>query len=527
MQDKLSSFLRTRWVLLLGLIAFVCFKIPQLNFPFYCDEAWVYAPAVKTMALNGPSLMPGSIPDSYSRGHPLFFHFLGAIWIRCFGHSNIAVHAFPLFLSVVFLIALYECCLRLFGKRVAILALLLVGTDVLFFVQSSFLLPEVLVTMLAFLSLYFYSRDHLLFTGLMLAMLFFTKEGGLVFGAVMGIDAIVSFFRRKETLQRRVMRLAAVGIPVLLIGLFFLRQKAVLGWYLFPEHALLIHTDWNTFYKMFQVCLTWTFCGDKACYYLIFFIILLSLTPAVKHRDLRYLFLCLPSAVVYIFSNQYIIEHTGDVIWMVLFVLFFAVPFYCVLQLSQGLSIQSRRFLVLAGICFAAYLFYSSLSQPAYRYLLVAIILALVFLAVSINLFVTAAGSYLFYVAAVGIILIGAYGFYSDEGNTDADIESYHAMKVEQNAISYLEKEQAYDKEIAIGCFWALGQFNDTLQGFLSSNRIFSKIKHVDAGPTTDYAIFDNICSGYGYDNMVKNPGFHLAYKTREGQSWTEIYKRN
>src|SRR5437868_2860850 len=130
MQQALLSFLRTRWLLLLVLLVFVCFKIPLLHYPFYCDEGWVYAPAVKTMALHGPSLLPGAIPDSLSRGHPLMFHFLCSLWIRCFGSSNIAVHSFPLLVSVIFMFALYECCLRLFDKRVASIALLLVATRV-------------------------------------------------------------------------------------------------------------------------------------------------------------------------------------------------------------------------------------------------------------------------------------------------------------------------------------------------------------------------------------------------------------
>ena len=153
----LLSFLKTRWVLLLVLVCFVCFKIPHLYYPFYCDEGWVYAPAVKTMATHGPSLLPGSIPSGYSRGHPLLFHFLCSVWIRCFGYSNVAVHSFPLLVSVLCLIAIFEGCLRMFGGRVATVALLLVATQVIFFVQSSFVLPEVMVTMFTFLSLYYYS----------------------------------------------------------------------------------------------------------------------------------------------------------------------------------------------------------------------------------------------------------------------------------------------------------------------------------------------------------------------------------
>src|SRR4051812_20266565 len=101
-----SSFLETRWVMLMVLLVFVCFKIPHLFYPFYCDESWVYVRAVKTMVENGPSLMPGCIPDNCARGHPLLFHFLCSLWIKCFGSSNVAVHSFALLTSVLLLIGI-------------------------------------------------------------------------------------------------------------------------------------------------------------------------------------------------------------------------------------------------------------------------------------------------------------------------------------------------------------------------------------------------------------------------------------
>ncbi len=263
MPGKLSSFLKTRWVLWLVLLVFICFKIPHLHYPFYCDEGWVYAPAVKTMALTGPSLLPGSLTDYYSRGHPLLFHFLAALWIKCFGSSNIAVHSFPLFISIVFLIALFECSLRLFNRSVAILALLIVSTQVIFFAQASFVLPEVMLALFAFLSLYCYVTDRFVLTAVMLFGLFFTKESGLVYGAVIGIDAFVSLFRKGD-FRKRWFRMASVLLPAVLIGSFFVIQKVRLGWYLLPEHTGLIHIDWNTFYAMFRQGLYWSFQGHSA-----------------------------------------------------------------------------------------------------------------------------------------------------------------------------------------------------------------------------------------------------------------------
>jgi hypothetical protein len=523
----LLSFLKTRWVLLFVLLVFICFKIPHLYYPFYCDEGWVYAPAVKTMAANGPSLLPGVIPASYSRGHPLLFHFLCALWIKCFGLSDVAVHSFPLLISVLCLIAIFEGCLRMFGIRVATMVLLLITTQVFFFVQSSFVLPEVSVAMLTFLSLYYYSQDRLLLTSVMLFMLFFMKESGLVFGAVIGADALVSFFTKRGTIQTRVLRLVAVSVPAMLMGVFYMLQKAKEGWYLFPLHSSIIHTDWNSLYFWLRTCLRCIFWNDPGTSVLFIFIAMLGIIPAIRRKNVRYLVLILPAVIVYIFSNKKITDNTGDVIWVALFVLFFTIPFIQLFRFNKTLSTAAHRFLLLLGCSLGAYLFFSLLSTVTYRYLIVEIILLFIFLAVFIDAFVIAAGKNIFYLAIAGIVLIGAYAFYSDEGTDDTDLAAFHAMKVQKRVVAFLEKANAYDKEIAPGYFWGTVHFIDTTEGFLSSGRTFTKINWDVARPQTDYVVFDNVYPPNGYDDIRNNPAFHLVYRTTDGNIWAEIYKHN
>ena len=527
MIDRFSSFLATRWVMLIVVLVFICCKVPHLFYPFYCDESWVYVRAVKMVAIHGPSLMPDSIPADVGRGHPLLFPFLSALWIRCFGASNVAVHSFPLLVSVLCLISIYEGCRKLFGSRAALLALLLVAANVLFFVQAAFVFPEIMLAMFAFLSLYYYVQDRLLLTAVMLSLLFFTKESGLVFGVVAGADAFISLLRGKDSMRHRLQRLAAVVLPVSLIGLFFVLQKARLGWYLLPLHTSLVHTDWNSVYYMFREGVFWIFRGDAAHYYLVFLAMLLSVVPAIKQKNPGYLFLCLPAIVVYLLTSHEVTHGAIDVLYMLSFVLFFAIAVYCLLWFNRSMTTPARRFMVLTGAGFILYLFYLSFSLVAYRYLLADVVLLWVLLAVCIDTYITAAGRYLFYTAIAGILCIGAYAFYSDEGDTDADIGVFNAMKVQQQEIAYLEKEQAYDREIVIGCYYAIGHFTDTMQGFLSSPHVFTRVKHENVSAGTDYAIFDNVCNYNDYDGIVKNPQFHLVYKIQHGSSWGAIYKRN
>lgn len=518
------SFLKTRWVLFVVLVAFVLFKVPHLFYPYYCDEGWVYAPAVKYMAINGPGLLPGIIPSVYSRGHPLLFHFLCGLWIRCFGSSDLALHSFALTVAVVFLIVLYEGCMRLFGRRVAVLALLLVATQVIFFVQASFVEMEVMVSLLAFLSLYFYAYDRLLLTAVMLAMLYLTKESGLVFGLVIGCHALISFIRKRGTLIRRTLRLVAVVSSVLPVGVFFVLQKIKEGWYLLPLHSSLIHTRWDACYPLFRSCLTWTFCGDKSNVVLFCFVVLLSLFPAIRKRDPRYLFLFLPGIIIGLLCNKYIAEHIGDGLLVGLFILFYAAPFYYLPLCNKDLTVTSRRFLLLLGFSFVAYLCFSSLSVLTYRYLLVDIVLLLVFVAVCIDTFARQFGSSLFYIAVAGIAVIAVFAFKYDEGHDDTDLDAFRAMTVQKKIVAYLEAHDAYDKEVAGSGFWELAHLVDPMQGYLGSARTFTRINWGVAGPNTDYAILDNVWWDPANEHAINDSGFHVIYTARAGDIWSEIY---
>lgn len=108
LEDRIFEFLKSRWVLVLVLVIFTILKIPHLLYPFYWDESWPYVPAIKAMYHHGISLLPNSIDPIISRGHPLFFHAIGALWMNIFGTSNLSLHCFALFISVSFLITIFR-----------------------------------------------------------------------------------------------------------------------------------------------------------------------------------------------------------------------------------------------------------------------------------------------------------------------------------------------------------------------------------------------------------------------------------
>ena len=62
----------------LMLLLFLLYKLPFMALPYYYDEAWPYAVAIRTVHANGLSLLPTALDPELSRGHPVMFHFLGA-----------------------------------------------------------------------------------------------------------------------------------------------------------------------------------------------------------------------------------------------------------------------------------------------------------------------------------------------------------------------------------------------------------------------------------------------------------------
>jgi predicted membrane-bound dolichyl-phosphate-mannose-protein mannosyltransferase len=81
-------------------------------------------------------------------------------------------------------------------SAVAIISTLLFASQVFFFVQSSMLLPEVMVTLFIFTSIYFFNAEKYIALAGSLSLLFLTKESGLVLGIILGIAFIIPYLIR-------------------------------------------------------------------------------------------------------------------------------------------------------------------------------------------------------------------------------------------------------------------------------------------------------------------------------------------
>ncbi|MBK9148829.1 MAG: hypothetical protein IPM12_13555 [Flavobacteriales bacterium] len=238
--------LREAWmaraVLLLVVFAFILFKLPYLGLPYYWDEAWVYAPAVKAMQENGISILPWAIPPELSRGHPLFFHALGALWMSAFGDSFTAMHGLPLCITILLLLASYWLGSWLGGEWLGASAALLIAANEMLLAQSGQLLPETLLALLMTLAVTAYlSRLRWLYvTSCVLAL--WTKETAIVLVIALVLTHVWSRFDSSGWPERRAWLrwMVLLWLPVAIAGSYFALQWWSFGWVLFPEHVEMI-----------------------------------------------------------------------------------------------------------------------------------------------------------------------------------------------------------------------------------------------------------------------------------------------
>ena len=118
------------------LLLFVLLKIPALHLPYFWDELGVYSRAGLYLHDNGLGLLPKDLPPELSRGHPLLFAFIQAIGYNIFGDGVVGGHITALIISLILLWSVYFITSKYFSKYTALLAVMILIIQPLFFAQS-------------------------------------------------------------------------------------------------------------------------------------------------------------------------------------------------------------------------------------------------------------------------------------------------------------------------------------------------------------------------------------------------------
>lgn len=518
----MRTFLNNYAALLVLLIVFTILKVPHLFYPHFWDEAWSYAPAVNLMYHHGPTLLPGSIDVEASRGHPLFFYASAATWLRIFGNTMVAKHCFALFTSLAQLSIVYVACLRFFNKHVAIIATILLAAQVIFFVQSAMLLPEILVGLLAFAAIYFYSAGKYFWSFICLSCLFLTKESGLVMGIVLGADVLLSFFNKSVSWSERWKKTGCVAGAGAVIVSFFLFQHHTYGWFLYPGHTGLIDYSWNAVFGKIVMCMNILFVADKM-YRVFWLLLLLAAGFAIWKKQWLWLVYLLPAFLLW----RLVTGHTAflpDKLYVAALALSLVAAIAASSKLLSDDS-KARKFLLLGGSFVLLYIAFTVFNFITVRYLLAALVWVVVYAAVWLDRTVSRASLYLYIPVAIlfGLNIFKAYQW--NTGIGDCSMQAFNAMKVQQELIHHLEDKQAYEKNIGLGSFQQRVSLAKPECGMLKSGKPFKYISP-DIDATTSYALFDNIEPDNRLEQIESDSSLILTFYTKHGEVWGKAFSR-
>jgi 4-amino-4-deoxy-L-arabinose transferase-like glycosyltransferase len=217
------------------------FRPGPLSLPYFWDEADVYVPGARLIAESGFTYSPSELSDDYSRGHPPLFYLVAAVAFAAFGAAPAVGHLVVLPFTVLALVGTYLLGVRLWDRRVGAAAALLLGATPLFMSMGNMMLPEMALTAAAVWGFLAIAHGRLGWAAAAGVFGVLLKETGLAAPAAVGVIVLYDAWERGELRAAAPLRRSLVAtIPLFALCLFFVWQKLVVGYFIFPHHADLL-----------------------------------------------------------------------------------------------------------------------------------------------------------------------------------------------------------------------------------------------------------------------------------------------
>jgi hypothetical protein len=233
-----AYFARTRetWIALaMGVFWAMVVRPGPLSLPYFWDEADVYAPGARWLALHDLNPTPGHFPDDWSRGHPPLLYVVASFAFRLFGSGPAVGHALIVPFTALALAATYLLGKERGGRMVGICAAAMLATSPLFMSMGAFLLPEMPLTALTALALLLASRGQYVGAAIAGVALVWIKETGVGPPIAIAGGLFVEGWRA-GALRERWRPIAISLTPVLALAVFFVWQRLTAGYFVFPHH---------------------------------------------------------------------------------------------------------------------------------------------------------------------------------------------------------------------------------------------------------------------------------------------------
>jgi 4-amino-4-deoxy-L-arabinose transferase-like glycosyltransferase len=506
LHNRLSYFLLSVIIFL-----FILASSAMINRPYFWDEAWSYMPAIHEMATHTPCLSPGCIDPGLYRGHPLLFYFVSSAWMKLVNPSTTSMHILALLIAVLTVISLYKLSLLVLPKTYALLSVPLLILQEVFFVQASFVLPEILLTFLLTQSLLHYILKKHFHFFIYASLMGLTKETGLILLVPFVITALFD----KTRSFRTSIPIYAAALPALF---FYLVQKISLGWFFYPLHVSMVDFSFSQVFSKLTIILKFIF-FEQGRIILVLSLLIALMLPFLKHDVKKHLKIIGPGLLVLILL---FFLHKLAFTLLILCIIGIVVRKHYEANKTERGFIYVSLMIVLVVIIFSAFNFLMT------RYLLV---IFPVLIVLSIMALTKALAPYPRTIMAAATFVFLAFVFsmlhnYKYKGwHDDASINYINAVRSHQEAIRFCELHRWTDKRIFAHF---LMQQNMTLPmlGYLSDTTPFNHaVFQGEIPPDTGLIIFSCIeLDEYKYESIRNNPAYKLIYRNELNQAWTEIY---
>jgi hypothetical protein len=379
-----------------------------------------------------------------------------------------------------------------------------------------------------FLSIYFYVTKKHILTAISLTMLFYTKESGIVLGLVLLVDSVFVLFKKEVTFKEKLYNMLSLLVPVLLIGVFFLIQKQVSGWYVLPLYSNGLETSWDSYYEKIRSCSKVYFRDDVRRYFYAGVLALCVLVDVVN-KQVRLSRVLLLAPFAFLLSSDSYHQVLPKPVLLICFALSFMWVVLTVFKTVGYNGALQKKYVWLTGVFILIFTAYTALNKFFIdRYMLIALVPLLFLSAILLSSLLGSVSPKLFIPALVIMLSIEAYGYKSNTGLADVKMGAFDGMYVQQEAMSYIEKQQWQNKHIAIYENLQWLRLQDFYTGFRKDSRSYN---HVTWGikDSTEVVMLENVESGRANDSSAKlklDTNFILVHRAARGLAWSEVFER-
>ena len=499
---------------------FVLFKIPHLDLPYFWDASWVYAPAIFEMVEQHPSLIPNTITTDLTRGHPLFFHFSTSIWAKIFGITPTSLHSFMLILSLGILFLVFIISRFYWNSATGFLALSILISQEIFLVQSSLLLPEVLLTLTILLSLWFYSKRQWYLFSLSATLCLLTKESGVVFIGTLFFYHQIFQLSIADRRKRMIDSLYFL-IPFVILSVHFIWLKLTEGWFFYPLHLSYFKTTFQSFHQDIR------FIWDQIWIYdgRLFISIATGICLILKLKFKKIWHRVLPPLIIYFAYITFYREWPQPEYWLKITILM-VVSIGILMFFRKILRQKSKdRFWTSLFILYLlSFSFWCAYNVFTVRYLHSLIVFYSMFCAWGLSM----ALENNFAKIGLGVLIVYSHLFYfhtleKSQGIKDVDLNYIDGIEVQTQLIKYCDSIKIQDLPIHASLLEKVAMQNKDL-GYLQNKKPFSNVDLL-LNEETQYALFTNIAFEPTFHKM-DSLGFALIKRFEVNEAWGEVYMK-